>query len=63
MKLGEMLHLTGLYKIYVIDYEDLGDVLFAGLTIATPPEMREYQVEAVGAHDSALTVWVGVPER
>ena len=62
MKLGEILHLTGLYKIYVVDYEDLSDVLFAGLTIATPPEMREYQVEAVGAYDSALIVLVGVVE-
>lgn len=63
MKLGKILHLTGMYKICVIDYDDLGDVLFAGLTIAVPPEMREYQVEAIGAHDSALIVCVEVPER
>ena len=49
--------------IYVIDSGDVdGDVLFAGMNIAMPPEMRRYQVKAMFAHDSALVFDVAVQE-
>jgi len=63
MRLGEILDLIGFHKIYVIDNSDVdGDVLFAGLNIAMPPEMRRYQVKAMFAYDSALFIDVVVPE-
>ena len=63
MRLGEILDLTGFHVIYVIDSGDVdGDVLFAGLNIAMPPEMRRYEVRAMFAHDSALVFDVVVPE-
>ena len=64
MKLGKILNHTGLsQEICVIDEKDAdGDVLFAGLTISVPLEMRGYKVVAIGAYDSALFIDVVVPE-
>lgn len=62
--LGDILGLTDLsQEIYVIDKDDIdGDVLFAGLSISAPLNMRWYEVVAIGTYDSALVFDVAVQE-
>lgn len=60
--LGDILGLTSLsQEIYVIDKSDIdGDVLFTGLSISVPLNMRWYEVAAIGTYGSALLVLVVV---